>query len=705
MSCRLDSNQLVHSDVFRTTSTVDIRANGLTPLRDGEFKLLSLRRGQSSDLVTCDLFIASLDSSVKYEALSYVWGDPDDTKEIKICGEPFYATLNLESALRHLRYRDRERIIWVDAICINQADHSERSHQVLQMDRIYQQAEEVVVWLGLGSTEWSLAIDAIKLLSGDENIHWLPPPYGSVEARDPNRFPAYLIPLQEILCSPWWRRVWILQEAVLARKLTFVCGSGLISGDSLLRIQKIYDRHSQECCNCLPLYKDLHSGMKFVYALRVFRVWRTGVLASLTLFERLQAIMNIRTRFIDLRSLLLEQQSNPMKSDETAKKLLYVEEKIVEGDNAIAKFRQMATSAWNGTYLKNKPAISISQKDINVEELNSLLWQMHFHRYRDCLQDCDRVYAFLGLLSAFSKDIIVPDYHLPPSKVYTNFAFNVIQKSQKLDVFSLILPFPSETECPTWVPDWAHKGFPQMNITLDCRFDLSVSFRASRGLFEEVTMFSDKLCVGGLICDKIVHVASRIDIYGNDWDLRRNWWVMLALNQRHNRLIGDSDWKIAFCHTLLAYIVPTGVNYGWWPKFCLLSELGVFSRRKIRALIRYASNHKVLVLILWKKLLDIASKVEGSILLATHTRRFFISERGSFGLAPMDARPGDQICVLFGGAMPYILRETSEEVSIDYAQHICHSLVGETYVHGLMQGEGIGMIERQEAKAQKFLLR
>jgi hypothetical protein len=71
----------------------------------------------------------------------------------------------------------------------------------------------------------------------------------------------------------------------------------------------------------------------------------------------------------------------------------------------------------------------------------------------------------------------------------------------------------------------------------------------------------------------------------------------------------------------------------------------------------------------------------------------------------MDARPGDQICVLFGGATPYILRETSEEVLIDYAQHTCHSLVGEAYIHSLMQGEGLGMIERQEAKAQKFLLR
>jgi hypothetical protein len=60
-----------------------------------------------------------------------------------------------------------------------------------------------------------------------------------------------------------------------------------------------------------------------------------------------------------------------MKSDETAEKLLYVEEKIVEGDKAIAKFRQMNTSVWNDSLLKNRPAISVSQKDVIVIDIET----------------------------------------------------------------------------------------------------------------------------------------------------------------------------------------------------------------------------------------------------------------------------------------------------------------------------------------------
>lgn len=249
-----------------------------------------------------------------------------------------------------------------------------------------------------------------------------------------------------------------------------------------------------------------------------------------------------------------------------------------------------------------------------------------------------------------------------------------------------------------------------MNNILYHRFYQSISFRASGNLFNEVTMLSDKLCVRGLVCDKIIHVVPRIELDTvEDWNLRRTWWTMLALNQRYNRSSAvGMKWMNAFCHTLLAYSspYPSGPSCSsWWPKFCLLSKLGIFSKRELKVLMRHASNYKVLILLLWRQLLNVALEANDSICLATHTRRFFISERGYFGLAPMDARPGDQICILFGGAMPYILRETLEQIQVDSAQHNCHSLVGEAYVHGLMNGEGLDMIERQEAKAQTFFLR
>jgi len=55
----------------------------------------------------------------EYEAFSYTWGDISDHKEIYVNYEPYNIGSNLESALRHLQYKDRPRVLWVDSICID----------------------------------------------------------------------------------------------------------------------------------------------------------------------------------------------------------------------------------------------------------------------------------------------------------------------------------------------------------------------------------------------------------------------------------------------------------------------------------------------------------------------------------------------------------------------------------------------------------
>jgi len=68
----------------------------------------------------------------------------------------------------------------------------------------------------------------------------------------------------------------------------------------------------------------------------------------------------------------------------------------------------------------------------------------------------------------------------------------------------------------------------------------------------------------------------------------------------------------------------------------------------------------------------------------------------------MDTQLGDKICILFGGRVPFILREMSVQVEIDRINHKCHTLLGDSYVHGLMQGEAAKIIERQEVGVQNF---
>ncbi|EEU33495.1 uncharacterized protein NECHADRAFT_56568, partial [Fusarium vanettenii 77-13-4] len=98
------------------------------------------------------LFTADLDSThLRYEALSYIWGAKsgiDKKHFIYVNGYRQSVTPNLHSALSSLRHPSWRRTLWVDSICINQADVQERCHQVLLMARIYAGASRVLVYLG-----------------------------------------------------------------------------------------------------------------------------------------------------------------------------------------------------------------------------------------------------------------------------------------------------------------------------------------------------------------------------------------------------------------------------------------------------------------------------------------------------------------------------------------------------------------------------
>ena len=83
-----------------------------------------------------------------YEALSYVWGEPNSSRSLHCATGKIALTSNLETALKALRHHDRKRAIWVNAICIDQKNVAERGHQVKLMGKIYANAERVLIWLG-----------------------------------------------------------------------------------------------------------------------------------------------------------------------------------------------------------------------------------------------------------------------------------------------------------------------------------------------------------------------------------------------------------------------------------------------------------------------------------------------------------------------------------------------------------------------------
>lgn len=102
-----------------------------------DFRFVDLLQGDWIDPVHCNIRTVSLDDNLEYEALSYVWGDNTISRPILLNEQIIQATSNLSNALQHLRKPDETLTLWIDAICINQQDVDEKSHQVGMMGDLY----------------------------------------------------------------------------------------------------------------------------------------------------------------------------------------------------------------------------------------------------------------------------------------------------------------------------------------------------------------------------------------------------------------------------------------------------------------------------------------------------------------------------------------------------------------------------------------
>ncbi|KAK2022003.1 HET domain-containing protein [Colletotrichum zoysiae] len=199
------------------------------------FRLLMLHPGVSGE-VECDLFQATLEpgSTIPYEALSYAWGSNDLSESITVNRKTLPVTKSLFHALNHLRH-DQVRILWVDAVCIDQGNTAERGHQVGQMGDIYREAEQVLIWLGPSSYETKILMGFLKKLhratSGDKDQKaldrvqedWL------AAEQDASNDRAALCRLQRdgmvsLFEEPWFTRIWVVQEVSNARAASVCCG-------------------------------------------------------------------------------------------------------------------------------------------------------------------------------------------------------------------------------------------------------------------------------------------------------------------------------------------------------------------------------------------------------------------------------------------------------------------------------------------------
>lgn len=180
-------------------------------------RLLTVEPGDPETPLHCNLTETCLDTTPSsYYALSYCWGANHSPVQIICNSHPLLVTPNLHSVLFEYRRRETGIPLWVDAICIDQSNITERTSQVRMMDQIYSEAECVVVWLGEAEATDQMALWVLKELylpwadSTDIPIMETGERALVLDGYHATNVPqAYWNALAAFLLRPWFSRIWM----------------------------------------------------------------------------------------------------------------------------------------------------------------------------------------------------------------------------------------------------------------------------------------------------------------------------------------------------------------------------------------------------------------------------------------------------------------------------------------------------------------
>ncbi|KAK5744140.1 hypothetical protein LTR17_002170 [Elasticomyces elasticus] len=201
-----------------------------------QIRLVTVELNEENE-VACHLSVVSLDDNPVYTALSYVWGTEKPTYRIWVDDCPFLIRRNLYDYLRLVAKKQTTRLgMFIDAICINQDDTPERTHQVKLMGSVYRGALEVTAWFGL-EEHWTVGLlekfpairdpavlDAYLLTSPDGRFIRNGTRAQQIQAPKQDVRDIAVAIMQGINGHPYWTRLWTVQEYLLPTRLTLRAG-------------------------------------------------------------------------------------------------------------------------------------------------------------------------------------------------------------------------------------------------------------------------------------------------------------------------------------------------------------------------------------------------------------------------------------------------------------------------------------------------
>ncbi|KAH8593018.1 heterokaryon incompatibility protein-domain-containing protein [Bisporella sp. PMI_857] len=221
------------------------------------FRVLKLQPGADTDPITYTLDFADWQNPPPYEAISYAWGDPTRSFQTVCNGQQQELSRSIWQALSRLRLHDKPRLLWADAICIDQTNLEERRHQVDNMKKIYEHATQVLVWLAhLMILDTGLLPKRLKDVDEFSNI---------IKQTSDDTYLTILEfarecedPLRWFFSRPWLKRLWVIQEVNSGTSVLAICGQHTIdwqfialSAEWLYYYQTVFVSLKLSQTNCL----------------------------------------------------------------------------------------------------------------------------------------------------------------------------------------------------------------------------------------------------------------------------------------------------------------------------------------------------------------------------------------------------------------------------------------------------------------------
>ncbi|KFA78771.1 hypothetical protein S40288_08937 [Stachybotrys chartarum IBT 40288] len=617
-------------------------------------RLLQLLPAESrNDPVLCTLSTVSLEESPgTYQALSYVWGDPDQPKQYIIINDRamlIYETLL--GILAQLRHKTNPIVLWVDAICINQDDMEERNVQIPVMRNVYRSASKTVAWLGdedNGIQEtFELLTELVQEAKSDPWVKY----YASATTRDtlailallPNHTNAAQPPsdvlkkyggdanIFDLIHCPWWQRAWTVQELLLSPSAVLVRGGFEMD------------------------WAMVSAAVDHGLTIGLWSVWNEG--------------SSLNRAFVPYCSIKALEERRRLQLDHP---------------------RTHAVSA--------------------AEYLLFLLMRC---RHRAARDPRDKIFSLLGLFEEnqkVSKEenslemAANPDYGKPVVYIYRVMSQQLIEQTGTLDVVG-VCPRSPRRGLPSWVADWSITTSTTLPLMRDSisRPRTTHASRHSRAKPEfpddavTMTLRAQKLTTVAEISDVLRQSHLVVEMSGLEEEDEPLWQTAKDVYREFSEETRD---EAAYWFTILAWKTfaarrqpanpGTRPDWVFWQTLCAgtylegdVAKTEVLYRKWlecVEVVRRYKSlGSKAVTMLIpfssssWDKYPEF-----GCYMDCAHQRRLGWAAAGWLCLLPEGTEVGDSVILAEGGRVPLVIRPDGD----GYNQ-----LIGEAYIEGIMDGE------------------